>query len=368
MKEKSFAFFVWPFVVWMAAVPAALAAFNYGVDPERSYRLRVPEATLRTLAHSEDLVLEVPANYNDRTFLVRALRAAPPAQTCVIGGSRVLNLSEAPSGGSFLNAGVTGGSFRDYIAIWQAFKEAGQKPRTVFLCLDPQSLDVSARNVSWVSLSRQYEAFYGREDTLRNRVTAFFVVVRDLTSWSTTLKSAHALGAPRAPQRLYPRAEWDGSVPVRRPSLAMNYPAAYEQKPLPEVERAALDNGRGERKAWAQWNWGPAGDRGFEGIRDLLRDIKAHGARPVLVLMPYHPLAAEQVKEDPPAAAGWRRFRERLLRLADEAGVAYYDGMEESLDGTLRPSDFADGVHLKGESNRAFLRRADRAGKRESVS
>ena len=66
-------------VVFFYLFPAALIGFNYQMDPNFRHSFSVPAKTLKMLADSEDLVLSLPANYDDRALLKKFIpQAVPP--------------------------------------------------------------------------------------------------------------------------------------------------------------------------------------------------------------------------------------------------------------------------------------------------
>ncbi|MFA5160159.1 MAG: hypothetical protein WC484_06600 [Candidatus Omnitrophota bacterium] len=342
---------------------AGLLCFNYSLDPNNRYQFHVSESNLRLLAEVPGHVLVVPGNYDDRVLLKKFIRVVPRPVTVIMGGSRIMNLQNPPGFSvprvNFLNAGVTAGTIKDYIAIWQVMKQNKKLPRTLFLCVDPQVLNRVEQNDRWLSLSDDYQAFFKTSASGRYYVAALTSQLKDLLSLQTTRAAISRVGKKRVRPELLFSKDHTGLVPVRTASFALFYPSAYEEKDPSDVETLARANGEGETKAFRNWN---RQDREYLGqFKMLIEDVKKTGVQVVLVLMPYHPLSLQTIKQDAAASGNLAFFREQLLKISRECAVAYYDGFVDTEKGLFSSLDFSDGVHLKKDPNQAFFDRVSQS-------
>ena len=177
----------------------------------------------------------------------------------------------------FLNAGVSAGSLKDYIAIWQIMKQSGKIPRTILLCVDPQALNRLQQNNRWLAIAEYYQTFFEMGWSIRYRVAALTSQLKDLLSLQTTLASFKQIGKKRSQPRLVALAQYDGRGSVRLPSFALVYPAEYEKKATAAVESLARENGKGEAIAFGIWN---ADDpEYFNQLALLLKDMQKNNVR-----------------------------------------------------------------------------------------
>jgi hypothetical protein len=260
---------------------------------------------------------------------------------------------------NFLNAGVVAGTIKDYIAIWQIIKLNQKTPKTLFLCVDPQALNRTEQNDRWLSLSDDYQTFFKTSTSMRYPIAALTSQVKDLLSLQTTLAAISQVGKKKVQPEILLLKDHTELVPVRTASFSLSYPSAYEAKDPSDVEAMARANGNGETKAFRNWNcqdpeyWGQ--------LKMLIKDMKKEGVRVVLVLMPYHPLSLQTIKQDNIALKNLIFFREQLLKVSRECGIAYHDGFVDTEKGLFSNRDFSDGVHLKKGPNQIFFDRMSQA-------
>ena len=129
MRNDRYQIFLFRFLALFVVFPLLLIAFNYSVDPNHRYRFSVPSGSLHRLARSEDLVLTLPKNYDDRALLKKFIPQAVPPRILVMGGSRVLNIQSEmfrSGAGPLLDTAVMAGTIRDYVALWQLVKRRGR--------------------------------------------------------------------------------------------------------------------------------------------------------------------------------------------------------------------------------------------------
>ena len=355
--------FVRSFLAFFFLFPLALGTFNFCLDPNHRYHFSVREPILRELASSDEKLLLVPKNYDDRIFLKKYLRVSSVPSVAVLGGSRVANIQAEAFGrqGSteFLNASVTAGTIRDYIAVWQMIKELHLKPKVVFIGIDEQSISGTSQNNRYLSLLEYYEAFFEKGVSLRVRWMGLTTDLKDLLSLQTTSASLKLLlGGREEISRLVNRREYDGTTAARTSSLALLYPKDYQSRPAEVIALEANANGRGEVSVFEKWN--PRDRRGYDQLQALLHDIKTEGVKAVLVMMPYHPEALKMIQGSPRAHESFKSFTVELEKMSVEEGAYFYNEIPGKTSHFLA-GDFLDGVHLRAAPNNRFFRAAGEA-------
>lgn len=357
---RSYKLFVGSFIFFFFAFPAALFFFNYQVDPNHRYRFSIPEKTLKAFSSSADTLWISPENYDDRAFLKKYLAVANRPEILLLGGSRVANIREEmfreSTGAGFLNASVTAGTMRDYIAIWQMVKQRGFKPQVVFIGIEEQSLNFASQNDRYLSILEHYESFFEKGISPRLRFMGKTTDLKDLLSLQTTLASVRALSRQELGSgEFISRTRYKGETAARTRSLSLLYPASYRRRSAQTISAEANDNGRGELKAFGKWNI--KDQRGYDQLRALIRDIKKSGARPIVIGMPYHPEAHRMVLSDPEAGQKLKDFVSGVAEVAGSEKIFFYDAiMEHASD--FKEADFLDGVHLRTLPNYRLFRQA----------
>ncbi len=362
---RSYKKFVGAFGVLFLLIPCALMAFNYKVDPNLRYRFSVPESDLRMLARSSDKVLTLPDNYDDRALLKKFIPQAVPPEVVVIGGSRSFNVMPeffTPDlRDTLLNVAVMAGTIRDYVALWQIIEQQGFTPKFVFICLEEQSMNSYSQNERYLSIYECYTAFFEEGASLRKQLLGVTTNIKDLFSLETTLASIRILQQGRRSYdkvRLSSLADYDTTLQGRMHSFTLLHPVAAEKRPAADTIPWGRDNGLGEVRVFEKWN--RSDRRGYDHLIALIRRIKAKGARPVLVGMPYHPEAYRMIRQNPRAYENLLVFVRELSRISERENVFFYDAIEaHHMDYGM--NDFLDGVHLRMNDIYRLFRDADQA-------
>ncbi len=351
------------------AVPVLIMILNYAADPFDRYHISAGSEDLSELSKSEDRLLLVPANYEDRLLIRKMIQAREKPETVLLGGSRIMNIH----GGmvredrrkGFLNAGVSAGTVADYTALWQLLKQEGKIPRTVYLEIDAQAVYSNySGDFLWASNAEAYFSFKCRQ-TGKKKFNKLFKIARRLaqfhlgrlTSWTWTSKSLEKKSLERLPFKLISTAEYDGNSPARTPSFGLFY-----GKPSQPITREFLEEwGRknGEKEISYFSDPRALSDEAYQEISDLIREMVFSGVKVAVFIPPAHPKSYEAVKANAEAYAGMMRFTEKVREISRLSGAVFYDGIEEnrSLAGTM---DFVDGVHLNPETNRKLMFEVDK--------
>lgn len=360
MTHKNYKSFIYFIIGVYLLTPCLLLALNYSVDPNQRYRFSIPKEDLTKLSRSQDLLLILPDNYDDRALKKKFIEAAMEPAVVVMGGSRVLNIQpemfNAPWSHRFINLAMQAGTIRDYVALWQALKDEKFRPQFVFLCVEEQSLNGPSQNDRFLSIYDSYSAFYNEGMSFRTKLLGLTTGLKDLISLQTTLASIKQLSHQnRSVGQLISKADHDRSVPAVTSSFSMIYPKILDTRPSEEVHKVGKENGVGEHKVFEMWN---RKDRtGYNHLIALIRDMQKEGGTPILIGMPYHPAAYEVIVTSDLATQNMHYFVSELKELAKNENVPFFNAITENLD--FKNEDFMDGVHLKRMANYTLFKRAN---------
>jgi hypothetical protein len=120
----------------VAAGLLSVAAINLHVDPTHRHARRVvPPAA----GWSGDERFLPPVNFEERGFRAAQIRLTPRPGVVLLGSSRVIHVDGAAldSGAGLLNLGMSNATVEDYLALWQAMKDADKVPARLVIFADP---------------------------------------------------------------------------------------------------------------------------------------------------------------------------------------------------------------------------------------
>lgn len=357
------------FVVYISIiffmVPCLMMLFNFQVDPNRRYQFSIEADDLERLASSEDLILVLPPNHDDRALLKKFIPNAVLPEIIVMGGSRVANVQaeffKRPWNSKLLNVSVTEGTVRDYVALWELIEQSGHKPKIVFICVEEQSMNSYSQNSKYLSLYEYYTSFFHEGYSLRHQFLGLTTNLKDLLSMETTIASIKILLHPRivaGTGEVVPRAGYDRSLLAKTHSFSTLSRINDENLDSQVILSKAQANGLGEVKVFEKWN--PDDRTGYAHLEALIRRIKRIGAMPVLVGMPYHPVAYDMIRRNPKAYQNMLLFVDELKHIANREGIFFYDAIETH-HSDFKHDQFYDGVHLRMKDNDVLFRAVDQA-------
>lgn len=340
-------------LLWRCLLLLAIAAlpvlFSAVVDPARIVASRNAERAIAAALLAGHYVTDV-TNYDDRVIhreLALARRA--PVEVLALGSSRVQPLDRAafPGAGSFANAGLSGGSLDDLLAMYEPWDDAVRRPRRVMLELDPWLLGTSDDVIAWRSVASERARMLARlgvpVSRTRERIELVVQTLKRLASPEYFRLAAfsyrhHGIaGIPfvvtdreeNAEKTLRPDGSlaWTPVSPDEAQSLARRYLAT-------EI----LSDHRYEGLQ------GPGSVRAEELVERFVRHVRSTGTEVTLLLVPYHPLtwAAFARRSPSPLAESERRFR----ALAVRTGVRVTGSYDPARCGA-RAEDFFDESHAR---------------------
>ena len=349
-------------------LPAFFITFNYSIDPYGRYKALASKNVLEKLAASQNDVLITGFNYNDRLLFKNYISVVPKPGLVILGGSRILNIDAdifTPEAGRVLNAGVSGGTIRDYVGIWQVLKNQGKIPVRVLLFIDLQSVYSNLTGIGWYTLSCPFLTFeYGRINFSKylklilktsHAKTSFHL--ESLSSLDLLEKSwGHLRSGQKIRSRLVSKKLLGPRDAAKTPSLAMIVPEPSEEdKKQSFIEHWGEENGKGESSILSNWNNFDEG--AFTELSSLIEDMRANKTEVTVFMMPSMPLSYQQMQKNPKAMTNLMIFLGKVSSSCRQYGAGFYDALHEHHEDVLN-TDFKDGVHLKKESIDRFLSKA----------
>lgn len=342
-----------------------IAAVNWTVDPiHRFHRPLVPPAAL----WSADQALLLPAFVDEQTLRFAHVRLAPKPGVVLLGSSRVIHLDSeafAPSA-AILNLGIGSVTPQDFLAEWQALKDAKKTPARLIVFADPWLFNEFHQAPGWragiplvdeflrasaVTTARDRwwlkgQDVLGRVDGLTELLSASVLKEswRNVRATDPSAFQLRVVDLATAPQRRT-LVMTDGSW-LRRGDPA--------PPPLEEQRRAAVQS-----MLWGGLTY-PASSyrldaRSVRLFRALLADARRQGAEVLVLVPPYHPLVWRYFQQ-PDYTPMLSDFARVMSDLSAEQGFALCDDMDPARV-PCAEEEFDDAVH----TNHACLIKLTRA-------
>lgn len=349
--------FVWVFLAVTALGLGAIAAFNLWVDPGGRFRgsHRAEDATAELLLSGQGVVRDITM---DESYLNAriALEKTPLPQAIALGSSRVGEVTaDLMPVAPFYNHAV-GSALMDYhIGLMSAYQARGALPRLVLFEVDPwifsvwPNRDTSSLAVFQPGLNavaRQagidLSLLAHRPPTRRWQVFSLAVA---RTSWGAlTDNAAGACSVRPLNEDTEPcygiRA--DGSHRGSTQQMAQT-PATVEaviQRDMSAVDRRA--------RIREGLDFIEADPQRLQAFANLLEWLRQRDVRVVLMLSPFHPLAEQWLRRDPPRSeSAWSRFEEvenQVRAIAQRQDVAVLGSYEAARAGCAA-EEFVDWLH-----------------------
>ncbi len=368
-KEKArYKLFFRLFAAFYLLIPLGLMAFNYTMDPYKSYHRIVPVGDLEKLAKSSEYVLALPTNHNDRMLLEDYIPLVARPSVVIMGGSRVMNIDGDVFGdrmaGKVLNAGVAEATVRDYIGIWQLLKEENKIPDAVYLCLEPHSFYSNDSSQGWYTLSRNVWRFQWEKrrshffktclQTLRREIRFY---LETLSSSDTAQQSLKALREKQTGGKLMAKERVSPVYTTKTSSMTRSQ--RDNEQPESAIDEEGRTHGKGQVLILSRW--GRREERAIDEVRSLVEDMRAHKVRVAIIMFPSHPLSYAYLEGHPGEHAVLMHIVEEMRALSVAKQTLFYDALYEHR-GDVSNSDFNDGLHLKRQAANTFFKHAiDRA-------
>lgn len=291
---------------------------------------------------ADDLLLGRPVLWqgNEMEFQRQFFdRVAHPLDVVVVGSSRCLPVETRHAGGPTLwNACVTTAQVEDIAVLYWLSTRSRLAPRAVLLSIDVMHFLPRRSEPRYNRLARARELQRVQSETSvplveagtwpMLRISELLAVLSPAESQLALLRAADHLLRPSRERgagrgRTFPR-RGDGSVvfPPRPAGTALERPDAI--------------------RGWGEDTVASASARRYAlAVLDgLLRNIKADGRRPILLLPPYHPALLEL----PATRRELRRTETALRHRADELGIPVIGSFDAVASG-CRPEEFRDWTH-----------------------
>ena len=333
----------------LGSVAALPVAFNAVVDPARLVTSRDAEREIAGALLAGHYVTDI-TNYDDRTIHRElALMRRTPVDVLALGSSRVqpLGAGAFPGAASFANAGVSGGSLDDVLAMYEPWDDAVRRPRRIVLEVDPWMLGAEDQAAAWGSVAGARARMLARLGLpAPPRWERLVIAVRTLTRLASpeyfrlALFSVRHHGLRGVPFVIADREQHaqktmhpDGSLTwmPTTSAEAEGFARSYVRATLPgDVRYHGLERTQGARAEQV--------------LARLLRHMLSSGAAVTVLLGPYQPVTWSAFARQPvsPLFVAEQRFR----ALAAGAGARVTGSYDPARCGMTK-EDFFDESHAR---------------------
>lgn len=347
-------YFKWTFIITLLSV----AAINLYVDPGYRWHRKPLEFDHNWEKSS---FWKSPMNFDERPFRAAHLSLIKTPDVLLLGSSRVwLVTSEMFSPRlQVYNAGMSGGSVWDYMAVWQLLKEQKKTPGVVVLFFDNWVLNKNTfGKYRWITNYAPVSRFLTENGGFELRAKAFFEKLRGQFSEVEDLFNASVLKA----SLLELRERWSATkgvgaelaiLPIEgrppesdgwRSDGSRVYPLPYiHEKSLAEIRKLAGDPTVATLHAYlTNWEDDSSVGRAFE---VLLQDMTQMGTRIYVIAPPFHAQSLELLRTRPEFA----KVPLRLSQVTDawRKSGARFDFCDATDPSTVHCSEteFIDSAH-----------------------
>jgi hypothetical protein len=349
-----------PFVTTLILLVCAVVAINSAASLARTrHEDRIHHAAA---AFSPGQALTGYRDIDERRFQRARLVAIPRPRVVAFGSSRVMEVSTGMIGaqpGEFYNAGLSGGTVEDFIALWSVLEASGKTPEVALFAIDLGMFNLALDQVRWLVLADEVNRFErsrtGGAGMLPGGERALLTWYRakELVSYSvlaTAVRDVRRLGTRRElhgadliralDTQLVPEVEVAGRRAIRADG-SLIYDRETVRSPVGAVREVARRYAAQDAAGLTNFRWNAERARRLE---LLWRDMIDRGVTVVAYLPPYHPVVWESLSANRAHAAAVRDSRAFVRSLAQRLGVTFTDALDPSSI-PCDESEFYDGPH-----------------------
>lgn len=334
-------------------LPVLLVAVSYRVDPAGLYHNVVAPLADEWARTGET---RVPGNVDERLFQAEVLRRAPKDITAlVLGSSRSMQVTGSCLPGEILlNVSVSGASLKDHLALAEAAREAGLRPKVVLLNLDPWLLNRNSGQDRWKSLvalvARSVQRLGVGPTESPDLADPRLQKLGQLVSPAYFQESLKAIWSRRKGA-----TREEAFIRVIHRDGSTGYPEAYASRSVDDAA-ALADRYVAKPPVYALEEFGELDPTSALQLKAFIQTLLEDGARIRFVLAPYHPRVYSFLT---------RHVRYRQVQAAERWYRALAQGDSIAVTGSFDPgacgmteADFLDGMHLREAALARLLRSA----------
>lgn len=328
----------------------SVAAINLYVDPTHRHARRVVPPAAGWAADERFLP---PVNFEERGFRAAQLKAAPRPGVALLGSSRVIHVdgSALKPGAGLLNLGMSNTSVEDYLALWQAFKEADKVPPRLIVFADPWLFNERHDVKLWRANLEAVEAFLsssGRDRPwlLGQKALRRLDAGTDLLSATvlkTSLRELFSRGAAPVDAAVVKAAD----APAGRTQIRPDGSWSFLVEPSPTRDLARVRKDAALAMLWGGHSFTGAqyvrNDRALRFWDALAADVAARGTKLLVIVPPYqHSIWARYARPEYAPMLG--EFARELDAAAARRGFAVCAAADPATVG-CREEEFEDDIH-----------------------
>ena len=278
-----------------------------------------------------------------QVMLAQSFARAP--DTIVFGSSRAMQVGarEIGSGVTVFNHAVNTALLETYMGLFAIYDQRGLYPSQVVIGVDPwvfKKFRIDASFEAYLEPLRRFTSAAGIalsdvQSPPTWKITDLFSVQRAIAAFKT-IDTGHCSGI-RASQHEA------SDCAVRRPDMTLRYPIEWRQRSAEEVSATVslVVSRRGRMHGFDGFDSIDPGQ--FKRFQAFLRYLKDKNIQTVLLLMPYHPLVSDALKD----AFDWKLTMEvesRVKALAASMRLPVYGSYNPAAT-KCGVSDFFDEMH-----------------------
>ena len=165
-------------LLFILPIPVIIVLINYFEDPANLFNVKYEKGIVEYLVQGYNVTNVV--NYNDRMLqklFIKKMKDCPTE--IVLGASGVFLIDSSFSTDThFINNGMGGASFEDYLAIFYLYEKKGCKIQKVVIGLSPYLLNDNLDQDRWKSLSTEYNTFLKKVKSYNLKIKYQFEVTK----------------------------------------------------------------------------------------------------------------------------------------------------------------------------------------------
>lgn len=350
-----------PFVATLVLLVSAVACINAAASWARGrHEDRIRDAAA---AFTPGQVLLDYRNTDERRFQKARLAAIPRPRLVAFGSSRVMEVSTAmieAGPGEFYNAGLSGGTVEDFIALWSVLKATGKMPEVALFAIDIWMFNLNLDQVRWLVWSDDVNQFIQRSRTGRARrfpgaepALLAWYRAKDLMSYAVLAVAFQDVRRLRAGRerhgadlvrvlgtRLVPETQVAGRRALRADG-SLIYDQGTSNLSVIAVREIAVRYAAVDAGGLRNFQWNAERARRLE---LLWQDMIDHGVTIIAYLPPYHPLVWRSLSSNRIYGSAIADSRSFVQSLARRLGATFTDALDPSSI-PCGESDFYDGGH-----------------------
>ena len=303
---------------------------------------------------NKDEIFITPDNFDERLYVISHLKVIPKPDILLLGSSRVMLVDSQMFNKdlSIFNAGVSGASIQDYIAIWQFLKNKDKLPTYLVIFLDAWVFNKNNGQLRWQTNLELYEQFSGSPSLKTSPLIALkrakrsILEIADLFTWSILEKSLLILRGGIYQTGIVKVNKLPSEAKGKRFDGSLIYPVKLTQVPsLEEISKKSLEYTKGH--IYSLYNW-KFDENAYQDLTKLLKDVHEHGIRTLIVLPPYQHLTLKKLSELPDYKEALPTTKNTITtRLAKESEISFdFCNALDPVENGCAETEFMDGMHM----------------------